>query len=121
MSGERPARVSLVSPSGAMIVKTVFSSFPLRPLNTDVRNSASASFSYVAMRTHTNAREASTTDASDRKLLSMFCLPGHQMPEMPWHCGAAARSRIGLPVRFASAFAPSHVPNHWISVRSAAF
>src|SRR5262245_25483843 len=33
----------------------------------------------------------------------MSCLPGHQMPETPAQCGAAATSKIGLPVRLASA------------------
>ncbi len=39
----------------------------------------------------------------DRKLLSIFCLPGHHMPGTPPHCAAAVIKRIGFPVRFASA------------------
>ena len=43
------------------------------------------------------------SSAPDRKLLSMFCLPGHHMPGTPLHCAAEVINRIGLPVRFASA------------------
>ena len=50
------------------------------------------------------------TSFFDRKLLSVFCLPGHQMPEIPRQCGAAETSRIGLPLRSASRSPPCHVP-----------
>src|SRR5260221_14572795 len=48
----------------------------------------------------------------DRKLLSMSCLPGHQMPDTPPQLGAAATNKIGLPVRVASARPVSQVANH---------
>ena len=48
----------------------------------------------------------------DKKLLSMFCLPGHHMPGMPPHCAAAVMKRIGFPVRFASSRPSCNTPYH---------
>src|ERR1051326_8603532 len=58
----------------------------------------------------TNSRDASTTSFWSRKLLSIFCLPGHQMPDMLWQWGHADISMIGRLVRFASANPDRMVP-----------
>ena len=99
----RPDRASGVVPSGARIAKTVFSSSPDRAVKTEVSTLASDALSYVASRMQTKSRDLATTPGSNRKLLSIACLPGHQMPEMLWQWGAAETSRMGRWVRFASA------------------
>ncbi len=58
----------------------------------------------------TNAREVFMSSLSDRKLLSIFCLPGHHMPGTPPHCAAAVIKRIGFPVLFASAKPSFNMP-----------
>src|SRR5438045_8717386 len=58
----------------------------------------------------TKSREASITSFWSRKLLSIFCLPGHQMQEILWQCGAADMRRIGRLVRLASAKPVFSVP-----------
>src|SRR5690349_8280695 len=62
----------------------------------------------------TKRREALITGVRDRKLLSIDCLPGHQVPGTPPQLGAAERNRIGLPVRRASASPSFRRVNHWI-------
>src|SRR3954467_14459555 len=65
-------------------------------------------------RTHTKLRAAATTSDWDRKLLSISCLPGHQIPETPAQCGAAETSRIGLRGRAASALPAAQEAIHWM-------
>ena len=58
----------------------------------------------------TKSRDATATSDRDRRLLSIADLPGHQMPDTPVQCGAAETSKIGRPLRFASAIPDSSVP-----------
>ena len=50
----------------------------------DFMNSNSSESSYVTSRAQMKLREALTTAWSDRKLLSMSCLPGHHTPGTDW-------------------------------------
>ena len=104
--GPRPGRANNSWPSWDRMAKVVFSNCPERPMKMDLVNLASALLSYVARRMQTKFREAETTRSSDKKLLSMVCLLGHQMPGTPKHWGAADTNRIGRFV-FRAAARPS--------------
>ena len=60
----------------------------------------------------TNRHDAAITLSLDKKLLSIFRLSGHQIPDTPRHYDAPITSNIGRPLHFASASPLCNVPYH---------